>query len=88
MPLFKKGDVVNIFQMSVQKGLIFEGKATVLKYDPDAGPWDERYKVRFHGRDGKPSLGEEYWRFVDRDGQGDPEQYIREFNKRIGYKAA
>jgi hypothetical protein len=89
MPLFKKGDVVNIYQMSVSKGLLFEGKATVLKYiGSPKDPYDEHYKVRFHGRDGKPARGEDYERFIDRDGQGDPDEYIREFNKRIGYRAA
>ena len=86
MNLFKKGDAVNIFQMSVSKGLLFEGRATVLKPFGDGS--DEHYMVRFHGKDGKPALGEEYERFIDRDGQGDPQQYIREFNRRIGYKAA
>jgi hypothetical protein len=83
--LFKKGDEVNIFQMSVSEGLLFEGRATVLKYIGSPGdPWDEHYMVRFHGRDGKPSLGEEYERFIDREGQGDPNEYVRTFNKRIG----
>lgn len=83
--LFKKGDVVNIFQMSHNKGLLFEGKATVLKPTGSAG--DELYKVRFHGRDGKPSLGDEYERFIDREGQADPLAYVRAFNKRIGHAA-
>lgn len=84
--LLKKGDAVNIFQMSMSKGLLFEGRATVLKPVGDGS--DEHYMVRFHGKDGKPARGEDYERFIDRDGQGDPDQYIREFNKRIGYKAA
>jgi hypothetical protein len=29
--LHKKGDVVNIYQMSVSEGLLFEGKAVILK---------------------------------------------------------
>jgi len=80
--LHKKGDTVNIFQMSASKGLLFEGKAVVLKVLDAA---DEYYRVRFIGKDGKPALGEEYDRFVDRDGQGNPDQYIAEFNKKIGY---
>ena len=84
--LFTKGAVVNIFQMSHNKGLLFEGKATVLKPVGDGS--DEHYMVRFHGGDGKPARGADYERFIDRDGQEDSDQYIREFNKRIGYKAA
>jgi len=80
--LHKKGDTVNIFQMSVSKGLIFEGKAVVLKVlDPNG--MDEYYHVRFLGRDGKPALGEEYDRFVDRQGQGDPDQYVKDMNKKL-----
>lgn len=84
MNLFKKGDVVNIFQMSAGEGLLFEGKATVLKAMSRS---DEHYMVRFHGRDGKPALGEEYERFIDREGQADPQAYIKAFNKKIGYAA-
>ena len=65
----------------------FAGPAlTVLKPFGDGS--DQHYMVRFHGKDGKPALGEEYERFIDRDGRGDPQQYICDFNKRIGYKAA
>jgi hypothetical protein len=80
--LCKKGDEVNVFQMSAREGLVFEGRATVLK--PIGSVGDERYLVRFHGPDGKPSLGEEYERFVDREGQDDPQAYIKMFNKRLG----
>lgn len=83
--LHKKGDVVNVFQMSAHKGLLFEGRATILK--PTDEPGEERYLVRFHGRDGKPSLGEEYERWIDREGQDDPQAYIKAFNKRIGIAA-
>ena len=83
-PLFKKGDVVTIFQMDGRNGLIIEGKATVLKsLGPDNWP-EEYYKVRFHGPGGKPALGEEYDRFIDRDGQADPDQYVADFNRRLG----
>lgn len=82
--LFKKGDVVNIFQLSVSQGLMFEGRATVMK---SLSRSDEHYMVRFHGRDGKPARGEEYERFIDRDGQAEPQRYIREFNKKIGHTA-
>ena len=86
MPLFKRGDVVNIFQMSVNRGLLFEGKATVRRYNGSPGdPWDEHYWVSFH-EDGKPTR-DQYQRFIDREGQGDPQQYVEDFNKRIGYRA-
>ena len=57
----KVGAVVTIFQMHPRKGLMIEGKATILKKIADV---DEQYMVRFHGPDGKPSLGEEYERFA------------------------
>jgi hypothetical protein len=86
-PLWKKGDVVTIYQLSMAKGLMVEGKATVLKsLGGDGG--HEHYMVRFHGKNGKPSLGEEYERFIDRDGQtGDPQDYIKVFNKKCGIAA-
>lgn len=84
VPLWKKGDVVNVFQCSMSKGLELEGRATIIKA---LGGWDEHYMVRFHGKNGKPSLGEEYERFIDRDGQADAAAYVAEFNKRIGYVA-
>jgi hypothetical protein len=83
--LHKKGDVVNVFQLSFSKGLLFEGKATILK--PLGNPQDEHYMVRFHGKDGKPSLGEDYERFIDRDGQDDPQTYIAAFNKKLATPA-
>lgn len=81
---FKVGEVVTVFQMDTRKGLMIEGKATVLSLIDDV---DEQYNVRFYGPDGKPSLGEEYERFVDREGQIDPQKYLREFNEKIGYKS-
>ena len=86
--LFKKGDVVNIFQMSMSKGLLFEGRATVVKPLDASDEYHPHYMVRFHGKNGKPALGEEYERFIDRDGQANPQAYICEFNKKIGYAAA
>jgi hypothetical protein len=83
--LHKRGDTVNVFQMSLSKGLIFEGRATILKaLDPDG--MDEYYHVRFHGKDGKPQLGEEYDRFIDRQGQGDPDAYVKEINKKLNVR--
>lgn len=82
--LFKKGDVVNIFQMSASKGLMIEGRATVAK--PIGNPQDEHYMVRFHRKNGELESGS-YERFIDRDGQSDPQSYIAEFNKKIGYAA-
>lgn len=84
VPLWKKGDVVNIFQLSGRKGLELEGRATVAKA---LGGWDEHYMVRFHRKDGQIER-EAYERFIDRDGQTDAAAYIAEFNKRIGFKAS
>lgn len=82
--LFKAGDVVNIFQLSGGKGLILEGRATVAK--PIGNPQDEHYMVRFHRKNGEMEIGS-YERFIDREGQTDPEAYIKAFNKKIGYAA-
>lgn len=85
MPLFKKGDVVTIFQMSPSKGLLVEGKATIVR---PLSPSDEHYMVRFFDKSGRPEPGEGYERFIDREGQDNPQAYIKAFNKRIGYAAA
>jgi hypothetical protein len=83
-PLFKKGDVVTIFQIDSRKGLFIEGRATILK-SLSADDWpEEYYRVRFHGKNGKPSLGQEYDRFIDREGQANPDKYVHDFNRRIG----
>jgi hypothetical protein len=76
---FNLGDRVRIYQMNPNRGLMFEGMASIVEL-ADA---DEYYEVRF---DNEPD--ETYQRFVDRDGQSqdDPTTYIAEFNKRIGYK--
>ena len=84
VPLWKKGDVVNIFQLSGHKGLKLEGRATVVK---PLGGCNEHYMVRFHRKDGKIER-EAYERFIDREGQDDAAAYIIEFNKRIGFKTA
>ena len=76
---FDLGDYVNVFQMHPSKGLLFEGRAAIVE---KIGDVDEQYVVRFENEQ-----DETYERFIDRDGQGDPQQYIREFNKRIGYAA-
>ena len=84
VPLWKKGDVVNIFQLSMAKGLELEGRAVVVK---PLGGWNEHYMVRFYRKkDGKLER-EAYERFIDREGQADPAAYIVEFNKRIGFVA-
>jgi hypothetical protein len=85
--LFKKGAVVNIFQMSFNDGLLFEGKATVVK--PVGSGSDEHYMVRFHTDIGKYNgPTPTYERFIDREGQADPDAYIKAFNKKLGIKAA
>jgi hypothetical protein len=85
--LFKKGTVVNIFQMSFNDGLLFEGKATVVK--PVGNGSDEHYMVRFKSDEGKYNgPTPTYERFIDREGQADPDAYIKAFNKKLGIKAA
>lgn len=83
-PLWKRGDVVNIFQLSYSAGLTLEGRATVVK--PLARS-NEHYMVRFHRKDGTVEQ-EAYERFIDREGQTDPAAYIVEFNKKCGIKTA
>ena len=85
--LHKRGAVVNIFQMSFNDGLLFEGKATVVK--PVGSGIDEHYMVRFHSDIGKYNgTTPTYERFIDREGQADPDAYIKAFNKKLGIKAA
>ena len=76
---FDLGDIVTIFQMSPSKGLMIEGPAAIVEIIDDVV---EQYIVRFRN---EPD--ETYERFVDREGQEDPEAYRREFNKRIGIAA-
>lgn len=85
-PLWKKGDVVTIYQLSWSTGLLVEGKATVVK--PIGGDGSEHYIVRFHRKDGRVER-EAYERFIDREGQtGNPQDYIKAFNARCGIEAA
>jgi hypothetical protein len=75
---FDLGDIVTIFQMSPAKGLLIEGRAAIVAKVPDV---DEYYIIRFRDDEGT------YQRFVDRFGQENPQQYIREFNAKIGIRA-
>ena len=77
---FDLGEYVTVFQMHPSKGLMIEGTAAIVNKIDDV---DEQYEVRFRNE-----LGETYERFVDRDGQDNPEQYVGDFNKRLGIKAA
>lgn len=70
------GEYVTVFQMSPSKGLFIEGGAHIVEIVPDV---DEQYVVRFENE-----KGETYERFVDWQGQEDPDKYVREFNRRIG----
>lgn len=70
-----------LFQCSFNKGLIFEGRAKIVKA---FGGWDEHYMVRFYNKKTGKLDREAYERFIDRDGQKDPDAYITEFNKRAG----
>ena len=81
MHKFKKGDTVTVFYMHPSKGLMIEGKATVVRRVADV---DEQYGVTFHDTRTGETPGEEYERFVDAWGQADPKKYVREFNKKIG----
>ena len=73
-----KGDVVTVFGCTFGGKFVIEGRATVLKRIPDI---DEQYKIRFHGRDGEPSLGEEYERFIDPAGQTNPQAHLAALNR-------
>jgi hypothetical protein len=80
---FDLGDIVTIFQMSPAKGLMIEGPATIIAKSMA----DEYYVVRFRSDVAEYSDildCPNYERFVDRDGQEDPEAYRRRFNKKIG----
>lgn len=77
MHKFKKGDQVTIFNQSFSGQFVIEGQAVILKPIRDV---DEQYRVRFIGLDGKPSLGEDYDRFVDPAGQDSPQEYLKLLN--------
>jgi hypothetical protein len=80
---FNLGDVVTVFQMSPAHGLMIEGTATIVEL-ADA---DEYYEVRFRSDVADYSDIKDcptYQRFIDRDGQADPEAYRRTFNRKIG----
>jgi len=74
---FDLGKIVTVFQMHFSKGLTIEGQAAIVDLVADV---DDQYIVRFRGDDDDQT----YERFVDRFGQENPEQYVREFNQRIG----
>ena len=76
MHSFDLGDIVTVFQMHPSKGLMIEGTAAIVEKIEDV---DEQYEVRFRNE-----MDATYERFVDRDGQNDPERYVREFNAKIG----
>jgi hypothetical protein len=73
------GEIVTVFQMSPSKGLFIEGRAAIVNQVEDV---DEQYVVRFC-----EEPGETYERFVDVEGQENPDQYVRDFNKKIGKTA-
>jgi hypothetical protein len=73
---FDLGDIVTIFQMSPANGLFIEGTAAIVERVADV---DEQYVVRFRNEQ-----DETYERFVDWQGQENPEQYVKDFNRKIG----
>ena len=77
---FKKGDRVTVFQIS-NAGLLVEGLALVESLVSDV---DEYYTVRFWNKRAHSWETETYERFIDRDGQDEPEEYIKSFNKKFG----
>lgn len=84
---FDLGELVTVFQMSARKGLMIEGQARIV----NLADTDEYYEVRFQNDLADYSSVKDcptYQRFIDREGQTDPEAYWRAFNKKIGYKAA
>src|SRR6266478_916558 len=74
---FDLGDIVSVFQMSPAKGLINEGMAAIVEIVPGV---DEYYQVKFDGEDEEPVC-----RFVDIQGQNDPDGYCWDFNKKLGF---
>jgi hypothetical protein len=74
--------------MSPSKGLFIEGNATVHSLLGSSA--DEYYMVHFHSDEKhhqRLTSCPKYERFIDREGQDDPEAYIKAFNKKIGYAA-
>lgn len=73
---FDLGDLVSIFQLSHSGRLVNEGIASIVEIMSDV---DEYYLVRFdYGEDERP-----VYRFVDVQGQDDPDGYCWDFNKKI-----
>jgi hypothetical protein len=75
----RRGDAVTVCYMKPSTELSIEGPAKVRYLIRDV---DEQSVVEF---DNEP--GENYERFVDAQGQENPEKYVREFNKKIGMAA-
>lgn len=78
---FDLGDIVTVFQMHPSKGLLVEGSAAIVDKVEDV---DEQYVVRFRG----DADDDTYERFVDREGQANPQRYIKWFNDKLGLKVA
>lgn len=71
---FDLGDIVSIFQLSHRGQLINEGMAAIVEIIDDV---DEYYLVKFDVEDEEP-----VHRFVDVQGQNDPDGYCWDFNKK------
>lgn len=76
MHTFKRGDKVWVINRTWGGKFIVEGQAVILKTRKGV---DEQYQVRFI-RNGEPSLGEEYDRFIDPNAQRHPELYVNAMN--------
>lgn len=76
MHTFKRGAKVWVINSTMGGKFIVEGQAVILSKVKDV---DEQYRVRFM-RNGEPSLGEEYERFVDPHAQRHPELYVNAMN--------
>jgi len=76
MHTFERGTKVSIINCTMGGKFIVEGEAVILNKVKGV---DEQYRVRFL-RNGKPSLGEEYERFVDPQAQQDPVHFVQVMN--------
>lgn len=72
---FKCGEYVVVFQLSQKRGLLIEGRAKIVGIVRDV---DEQYRVKFTN-----DPNEVFNRYVDPDGQEDPNEYVKQFDARL-----
>ena len=74
---FDLGDIVTVFNRTLGGKFIIEGRAQIVKVRES----EDQYEVRFVDEDGRRSaFGTRHLRYVDPNGQEDPEKYLKTLN--------